>query len=113
MDKPIKYEDFDHHPVHPVVRAPRLVHDRHLGPLNSSSWKAFHRAAQLLRITNRNIESDTVTGDESDDAETAMDNSDNEFSIVSCNCCKQPVSVPFWICVTCYTHHGMFPMKSY
>jgi uncharacterized coiled-coil protein SlyX len=110
MDKPIKYDEFDHLPVHPVVRAPRLVHDRHLGPLNASSWKAFHRAAQLWRITNQNI-SDTVTGEESDDAATAMDNSDNDFSIVSCDCCEQPVSLPFWICVTCSIHHRMFLMR--
>jgi hypothetical protein len=107
MDEPIKVDDFDHHPVHPVVRAPRLVHDRHLGPLNASSWKTFHRAAQLLNIANQNT-SDTGTGDESDDGDTATHISDHELSVVSCVCCTKPVSIPFWICVTCYNHHRTF-----
>jgi hypothetical protein len=107
MDKPIKVEEFDHQPVHPVVRAPRLVLDRHVGPLNASSWKTFYHAARLLRIANR-VSSETVTGNDSDDSETATDICDDHFSIVLCVCCKKVVSVPFWICVTCHNHHGAY-----
>jgi hypothetical protein len=109
MDKPIKVDEFDHRPIHPVVRAPRLVHAQHVGPLNASSWKTFHRAARLLRIANKS-NSETVTGDESDDADTATEIGAEDISVVSCVHCKNPVSVPFWICVTCYNHHGWFPL---
>ena len=111
MDEPIKVDDFDHHPVHPVVRAPRLVHDRHLGPLNASSWKTFYRAAQLLSIANQTT-SDAGMGDEGDDAETTTHISDHEFSCVSCICCTKPVSIPFWVCVTCYIDHRTFCLIS-
>ena len=108
MDKPIKLDDFDHLPVHPVVRAPRLVHAQHVGPLNKSSWKTFHRARRLLRSADE-IESDTITGDESDDTETTTDIGGDERSVVSCVCCAKPVSVPFWICVSCYNDDGSSP----
>jgi hypothetical protein len=101
MDQPVRLDDFDHHPLHPMVRAPRLVHAQHVRPFNASSWKAFHRAARLLRISNK-IESDTITGDEDPDAETATECSTDELSVLSCVCCTKPVSVPFWFCVSCY-----------
>jgi hypothetical protein len=110
MEKPIKVDNFDHHPVHPVVRAPRLVHAQHVGPLNATSWKAYNYAASLMRNPNR-IKSETFTGDDDDDdTETTTNISDEECSIATCVCCTKPVSAPFWICVTCYVHHGSYPV---
>jgi len=42
---------------------------------------------------------------ENDDADTVTEIGDDERSTVACACCAKPVSVPFWICVTCYNHH--------
>lgn len=112
IDKPVKVEDlFDHHPGHPVVRTSRLVHDRHVGPLNASSWRTFHRAARLLHVDNK-IEWEDVTGDDNNNTETATEMGDDELSVVFCGCCTKPVFVPFWICVTCYIDYGLFLLIS-
>lgn len=102
---------FDHHPGHPVVRTSRLVHDRHVGPLNASSWRTFHRAARLLHVDNK-IEWEDVTGDDNNNTETATGMGDDELSVVFCGCCTKPVFVPFWICVTCYVDYGLFLLIS-